>query len=77
MTTKNQKLKMALTSTPMILIYVMVIFCVVAAIRQPSFLSPARSIWRVQVFSPCALPCVKWWLSSPAVLMYLSRRLDV
>lgn len=44
MTTKNQKLKMALTSTPMILIYVMVVFCLIAAIREPAFLSPATAI---------------------------------
>ena len=59
MTTKNQKLKMALTSTPMILIYVMVIFCVVAAIRQPSFLSPATliNLARASIFTMCFAMC--------------------
>ena len=36
--------KLAITSTPMILIYVMVVFCIVAAIRQPAFISPATLI---------------------------------
>lgn len=57
--TKNQKLKMALTSTPMILIYVMVIFCLVAAIRQPAFLSPATAInlGRAGIFTMCFAIC--------------------
>ena len=42
--TKSEKLKMALTSTPMILLYVIVAFCVVAAIREPAFISPATAI---------------------------------
>ena len=59
MTSKNQKLKMALTSTPMILIYVMVIFCVVAAVREPAFLSPATAInlCRAGIFTMCFAIC--------------------
>ena len=59
MTTKNQKLKMALTSTPMILIYVMVVFCLIAAIRQPAFLSPATAInlARAGIFTMCFAIC--------------------
>ena len=59
MTTKNQKLKMALTSTPMILIYVMVVFCLIAAIREPAFLSPATAInlARAGIFTMCFAIC--------------------
>ena len=58
-TTKNQKLKMALTSTPMILIYVMVVFCLIAAIRQPAFISPATAInlGRAGIFTMCFAIC--------------------
>lgn len=57
--TKNQKLKMALTSTPMILIYVMALFCIVAAIREPAFLSPATAInlGRAGIFTMCFAIC--------------------
>lgn len=59
MTSKNEKLKMALTSTPMILIYVMVVFCLVVAIRQPAFLSPATAInlGRAGIFTMCFAVC--------------------
>ena len=75
MTTKNQKLKMALTSTPMILIYVMVVFCLIAAIRQPAFLSPATAInlARAGIFTMC-FAIVKWWSLFPAASTYLSPR---
>lgn len=55
----NQKLKMALTSTPMILIYVMVVFCVVAAVREPAFLSPATlvNMARASIFTMCFAIC--------------------
>ena len=58
-TTKSQKLKMALTSTPMILIYVMVVFCLIAAIRQPAFISPATAInlGRAGIFTMCFAIC--------------------
>lgn len=52
--------KLAITSTPMILIYVMVVFCIVAAIRQPAFISPATLInLSVPVFLPCVLQSVR------------------
>ena len=59
MTSKNQKLKMMLTSTPMILIYVIVIFCAIVAIRQPAFLSPATAInlARAGIFTMCFAIC--------------------
>ena len=59
MKTNNEKMKMALTSTPMILIYVMIIFCAVTAIRQPSFLSPATAInlARAGIFTMCFAIC--------------------
>lgn len=59
MTSKNEKLKMALTSTPMILIYVMVVFCLVAAIRTPEFVSPATAInlGRAGIFTMCFAIC--------------------
>ena len=57
--TKSEKLKMALTSTPMILLYVIVVFCVVAAIRQPAFISPATAInlARAGIFTMCFAIC--------------------
>ncbi len=59
MTTQNQKLKMALTSTPMILIYVIAVFCIVVSIRQPAFLSPATAIniGRAGIFTMCFAIC--------------------
>ena len=57
--TKSEKLKMALTSTPMILLYVIVAFCVVAAIREPAFISPATAInlARAGIFTMCFAIC--------------------
>lgn len=51
--------KLALTSTPMILIYVMAVFCIVAAIRQPAFLSPATliNLARAGIFTMCFAIC--------------------
>lgn len=51
--------KLAITSTPMILIYVMVVFCVIAAIRQPAFLSPATliNLCRAGIFTMCFAIC--------------------
>lgn len=59
MNSKNDKIKLALTSTPMILIYVMAVFCVVAAIRQPAFLSPATliNLARAGIFTMCFAVC--------------------
>lgn len=56
---KNQKSRLALTSTPMILIYVMVVFCIIAAIRQPAFLSPATliNLSRAGIFTMCFAIC--------------------
>ena len=56
---KNQKVRLALTSTPMILIYVMVVFCVIAGIRQPAFLSPATliNLCRAGIFTMCFAIC--------------------
>ena len=56
---KNLKLKLALTSTPMILIYVMAVFCIIAAIRQPAFLSPATlvNLCRAGIFTMCFAIC--------------------
>ena len=43
----------------MILIYVMVVFCVIAAIRQPAFLSPATliNLCRAGIFTMCFAIC--------------------
>ena len=43
----------------MILIYVMVVFCVVAAVRQPAFLSPATlvNLCRAGIFTMCFAIC--------------------
>lgn len=51
--------KLAITSTPMILIYVMVVFCIVAAIRQPAFISPATliNLCRAGIFTMCFAIC--------------------
>lgn len=59
MNKKNGNLKLALTGTHMILIYVMIIFCVVAAIRQPAFLSPATiiNLSRAAIFTMCFAIC--------------------
>ena len=56
---KQQKRSLALTSTPMILIYVMAVFCVIAAIRQPAFLSPATliNLSRAGIFTMCFAIC--------------------
>ncbi len=56
---KNQNSRLALTSTPMILIYVMVVFCIIAAIRQPAFLSPATliNLSRAGIFTMCFAIC--------------------
>ena len=43
----------------MILIYVMVVFCIVAAIRQPAFISPATliNLCRAGIFTMCFAIC--------------------
>ncbi len=52
-------MKLALTGTHMILVYVMIIFCIVAAIRQPAFLSPATiiNLSRAAIFTMCFAIC--------------------
>ena len=59
MRSKNEKLKMALTSTPMILIYVIAAFCIVVSIVEPAFLSPATAInlGRAGIFTMCFAIC--------------------
>lgn len=59
MSEKSRSLKLAFTSTPMILVYVMVVFCLVAAIRQPAFLSPATliNLSRAGIFTMCFAIC--------------------
>jgi len=56
---KKQKLLLGLTSTPMILIYVMAVFCLIAALRQPAFLSPATliNLCRAGIFTMCFAIC--------------------
>lgn len=56
---KKKDWKLVLTSTPMILIYVMVVFCIVSAIRQPAFLSPATllNLCRAGIFTMCFAIC--------------------
>ena len=56
---KSRDWKLTLTSTPMILIYVMVVSCVVAAVRQPAFLSPATlvNLCRAGIFTMCFAIC--------------------
>lgn len=51
--------KITATSTPMILTYVMVVFCAIAAIRQPAFLSPATliNLCRAGIFTMCFAIC--------------------
>jgi simple sugar transport system permease protein len=55
----ERRVSLALTSTPMILIYVMAVFCVIAAIRQPAFLSPATliNLCRAGIFTMCFAIC--------------------
>lgn len=55
----ERRVSLALTSTPMILIYVMVVFCIIAAIRQPAFLSPATliNLSRAGIFTMCFAIC--------------------
>lgn len=59
MSSKNEKLRMALTSTPMILIYVIAVFCIIVSIREPAFLSPATAInlGRAGIFTMCFAIC--------------------
>lgn len=56
---KSRDWKLTLTSTPMILIYVMAVFCIVAAVRQPAFLSPATlvNLCRAGIFTMCFAIC--------------------
>ncbi len=56
---KKQDWKLTLTSTPMILIYVMVVFCLAVTIRQPAFLSPATviNLCRAGIFTMCFAIC--------------------
>lgn len=55
----NTKLKLMLTSTNMILVYVMLLFCAIAAVKQPAFLSPATMInlCRAGIFTMCFAVC--------------------
>ena len=59
MKNRNAKLKLTLTSTHMILVYVMVVFCLIATIRQPAFLSPATliNLCRAGIFTMCFAIC--------------------
>lgn len=59
MKNRNTKLKLTLTSTHMILVYVMVAFCLIATIRQPAFLSPATliNLCRAGIFTMCFAIC--------------------
>ncbi len=59
MNKKSNNIKLALTGTHMILVYVMIIFCIVAAIRQPAFLSPATiiNLSRAAIFTMCFAIC--------------------
>ena len=56
---KRRDWKLTLMSTPVILISVMVVFCVVAAVRQPAFLSPATlvNLCRAGIFTMCFAIC--------------------
>ena len=53
------KTKSLLTSTQMILLYVIVAFCLVVGIRQPAFFSPATviTICRAGIFTMCFALC--------------------
>ena len=53
------KTKSLLTSTQMILLYVIVVFCLVVGIRQPAFFSPATviTICRAGIFTMCFALC--------------------
>ena len=55
----ERRVSLALTSTPMILIYVMAVFCLIAALRQPAFLSPATliNLCRAGIFTMCFAIC--------------------
>ena len=66
---KKQKLLMGLTSTPMILIYVMAVFCLIAALRQPAFLSPATliNLCRAGIFTMCFAICEMVVISSGGI----------
>lgn len=59
MQNKHNSKRFNFTSTPMILIYVMAIFCIAAAIRQPAFLSPATliNLCRAGIFTMCFAIC--------------------
>lgn len=59
MQNKQNSKRFNFTSTPMILIYVMAIFCIAAAIRQPAFLSPATliNLCRAGIFTMCFAIC--------------------
>lgn len=56
---KNRDWGLTLTSTPMILIYVMLVFSFIAAMRQPAFLSPATliNLCRAGIFTICFAVC--------------------
>lgn len=56
---QQQKFKMAMTSTPMILIYVILIFCALVAARDSAFLSPATliNLCRAGIFTMCFAIC--------------------
>lgn len=62
----------------MILIYVMVVFCIVAAIRQPAFISPATliNLCRAGIFTMCFAIC-EMIVIIPEESMYLSPQSDV
>lgn len=59
MSDRNAKRKLMLTSTNMILVYVMIVFCIIAAIRQPAFISPATliNLCRAGIFTMCFAVC--------------------
>lgn len=55
----KRKNSFVLTSTPMILIYVMLAFCLVAGLREPAFFSPATiiNLLRAGIFTMCFAIC--------------------
>lgn len=55
----NAKAKQVLTSTQMILVYVITVFCLIVGMRQPAFASPATiiTICRAGIFTMCFALC--------------------
>lgn len=56
---KDNKVKQALTSTKMILVYIILVFCLIVGLRQPAFFSPATiiTIARAGIFTMCFALC--------------------